>query len=172
MCITNGEGDVCYHLAKSFANGDILGPCIDVDLALYEHPPSGSESETQLYEVEHDDTVLDGVAMELTDLAYPLLTTVTPTACAEAAFAGCCTIVLLDEASIQSIGQSIDQSINQSINQPIRQSISQSTNQSIDRSIINQSINQIDQTINHRSIDQSIAFYVKHIILLAIIDHV
>ena len=136
---------MCYHLAKSFANGDILGPGIDVDLALYEHAPSGSESETQLYEVEHDDTVLDGVAMELTDLAYPLLTTVTPTACAEAAFAGCCTIVLLDEASIQSIGQSIDQSINQSINQ-------------------------IDQTINHRSIDQSIAFYVKHI--LAIIDHV
>ena len=155
MCITNGEGDVCYHLAKSFANGDILGPCIDVDLALYEHPPSCSESETQLYEVEHDDTVLDGVAMELTDLAYPLLTTVTPTACAEAAFAGCCTIVLLDEASIQSIGQSIDQSINQSINQSVNQSVNQPINRSIDNHSINQSIRSTKQSIIDRSINQS-----------------
>ena len=100
MCITNGEGDVCYHLAKSFANGEILGPEIDVDIALYEHARSGSETEIQLYETDHDDTVLDGVAMELTDLAYPLLATVTPTACDELAFTGCCTIVLLDEASI------------------------------------------------------------------------
>ena len=93
--ITNATGDVCYHLAESFASGEILGSAVDIDLALYEF--THIKSEMNLYTTEHDDTTLDGIAMELTDLAYPLLTTVTPTASAEVAFAGCCTIVLLDE---------------------------------------------------------------------------
>ena len=88
---------MCYHLAESFASGKILGSSVEIDLVLHEY--ARTKSLMDLYTGEHDETMLDGVVMELTDLACPLLTTVTPTADARAAFADCCTIVLLDEVS-------------------------------------------------------------------------
>jgi len=88
---------VCYHLAESFASGKILGPGVEIDLVLHEY--ARTKSLMDLYTAEHEETTLDGVVMEMTDLACPLLTTVTPTTNARVAFADCCTIVLLDEVS-------------------------------------------------------------------------
>ena len=74
VAITGAAGNIGYALAFRIAAGDMLGPDQPVVLQLLEIPPALQ--------------ALQGVVMELTDCAFPLLAGVVATAKAEEAFQG------------------------------------------------------------------------------------
>ena len=67
-------GQIAYSLLPSLVNGSVFGPDQPVILHLLDIPPAMA--------------MLDGVRMELEDLAYPLYVKALCTADANAAFAG------------------------------------------------------------------------------------
>jgi len=74
VVITGGAGQIAYSLVPYFCNGYVLGPDQKVELHLLDIPPAA--------------TALSGVAMEIEDLAYPLVSKVVATTSPEEAFAG------------------------------------------------------------------------------------
>jgi malate dehydrogenase len=81
VCVTGGGGQIAYSLLPSLVNGSVFGPDQPVILHLLDIPPAMA--------------MLDGVRMELEDLAYPLYVKALCTADANAAFAGADYVVFL-----------------------------------------------------------------------------
>lgn len=81
VTVTGAAGQISYSLLPLIANGSIFGPDQPVNLHLLEIPPAL--------------TSLDGVVMELEDLATPLLRKVIATADAEEAFRDADVIILV-----------------------------------------------------------------------------
>jgi malate dehydrogenase len=74
VAVTGAAGQIGYSLLFRIANGDLLGPDTEVQLQLLEIPPAMD--------------ALKGVAMELDDCAFPLLSGIVQTDQPEAAFEG------------------------------------------------------------------------------------
>jgi malate dehydrogenase len=74
VAVTGAAGQIGYSLLFRIANGDLLGPDTEVQLQLLEIPPALD--------------ALKGVAMELDDCAFPLLTSIVQTDQPETAFEG------------------------------------------------------------------------------------
>lgn len=74
VAVTGGAGQIGYSLLFRIASGAMLGPDTPVQLQLLEIPPALS--------------ALEGVAMELEDCAFPLLTGIVRTDQPEVAFEG------------------------------------------------------------------------------------
>lgn len=72
VAVTGAAGQIAYNLLFSIANGDVFGPDQPVALQLLEIPPAMD--------------ALRGVALELEDCAYPLLSEVTQSSEPEEAF--------------------------------------------------------------------------------------
>ncbi len=72
VAVTGAAGQIAYNLLFSIANGDMLGPDQPVALQLLEIPPAMD--------------ALGGVALELEDCAFPLLTDVVTTSDPKEAF--------------------------------------------------------------------------------------
>lgn len=81
VCLTNAQSPVCYHLASQLASGNVLGAGQKIALHLYNTEPS---------------SVCEGLAMELQDLASPLLEYVTYTTHLENAFDNIHLLYILD----------------------------------------------------------------------------
>jgi malate dehydrogenase len=74
VAVTGAAGQIGYSLLFRIANGDLLGPDTEVQLQLLEIPPAMD--------------ALKGVAMELDDCAFPLLSSIVQTDQPETAFEG------------------------------------------------------------------------------------
>ena len=72
VAVTGAAGQIAYNLLFSIANGDMLGPDQPVALQLLEIPPAMD--------------ALGGVALELEDCAFPLLTDMVTTSDPQEAF--------------------------------------------------------------------------------------
>ncbi|KAL4229100.1 putative malate dehydrogenase 1B [Mactra antiquata] len=83
VCITNASSGVCYSLLDSLCKGDVLGK--DVELVI------------KLFDNESKKEYLEGVAMEICDLAYGLSRGVKVETNAKDAFKDCSAIILLDD---------------------------------------------------------------------------
>lgn len=74
VAVTGAAGNIAYSLLWRIASGDVFGKDVPVDLSLLEIPDAVRAAE--------------GVAMELSDSAFPLLSAVNVTATADTAFDG------------------------------------------------------------------------------------
>lgn len=83
VCIANGTSPIAYHLSEQIANGKVFGDKQKVALHLYDSSPeSGPE--------------LEGLKMELEDLASPVLTGVTVAMTLQQAFNSVKAVFILD----------------------------------------------------------------------------
>ncbi|KAL3837166.1 hypothetical protein ACJMK2_022543 [Sinanodonta woodiana] len=82
VCITNASSAVCYAMIEAIGRGDVFGKNIEIKLKLYDSLDKGE--------------YLDGVEMEVHDLALGLLRGVQFTSDIKEAFKDCEAIVLLD----------------------------------------------------------------------------
>lgn len=83
ICITNAGAGICYGMVDAISRGEALGS--DTEVALH------------LYDSEENVPVLEGVAMEAEDLAYPLLREIVTTSNMKQAFSGCSAVILTDD---------------------------------------------------------------------------
>ena len=83
ICITNASAGISYGMIDAIARGEALGSETEVALHLY-------DSEENL-------SVLDGVAKEAEDLAYPLLRRLYVTSNMHQAFSDCSAIIITDD---------------------------------------------------------------------------
>jgi len=74
VLVTGGAGQIAYQLCARIGSGEMLGFDQPIDLVLLDIPPA--------------EKALRGVALELEDLAFPLVRSLTATVSTEEAFAG------------------------------------------------------------------------------------
>jgi len=83
VCITNASSLVCYSMMEAIAKGEVLGPNTDVSI--------------MLLATEENQSLVEGLQMEVIDMAYSRLKGITNTTDPEEAFQNCHVIILLDE---------------------------------------------------------------------------
>ena len=83
VCITNATSPIAYHLSDQIATGQVYGTKQKVALRLYDSSPEGCQE-------------LEGLKMELEDLASPVLTGVTVATTLQQAFNSVKTAFILD----------------------------------------------------------------------------
>lgn len=84
VCITNAISPITYHLLNTISSGNVLGPDIEVTIRL-------------LVASEEEEVNVKGTAMEVEDLAHPLMREVKVCLDPKEAFQNCSVVILLDE---------------------------------------------------------------------------
>nr|CAB3263710.1 putative malate dehydrogenase 1B [Phallusia mammillata] len=82
ICIVNASNPVAYHLIPSVASGKIYGPDTEISVRLFDSPIRAK--------------ALEGIAMEIQDLAFPLLRKVTVCEDLNEAFKDASAVIFLD----------------------------------------------------------------------------